>query len=66
MADYQLAPAPIGTYGQYNEAAAIDPSIRNEFTSAIFRIMHSTIEGDIRYRFRRLALKPIIYLTKYQ
>lgn len=45
MRDYKLTPAAAGTYAQYNETTAGDPSVWNEFAAAVFRVGHSQVQG---------------------
>lgn len=47
MRDYKLTPAAAGTYAQYDDQTASDPSIWNEFAAAVFRVGHSQVQGDL-------------------
>lgn len=47
MAIYQLNEAPVGSYSVYNEVTAKNPSIRNEFATAVFRVGHSQVQGNL-------------------
>lgn len=49
MRDYKLTPAATGTFAQYNESTAGNPSIWNEFAAAVFRVGHSQVQGYLAY-----------------
>ena len=47
MRDYKLTPAALGTFAQYDDQTASDPSIWNEFAAAAFRVGHSQVQGRL-------------------
>ena len=54
MNDYSLYPAGMGTFGQYDETLASDPSVWNEFASAAYRVGHSQVEGSLLWVFEKV------------